>query len=289
MRYLLPSMSVLALFFYSNASAMDLWSFNGRCKEGVVKQGSPYVDMHNIRGSPIYCDAATLMELDNGRKVMQFVQKSGTLMPPGFAGGEFKDTEGHYSLIVDRVYPQRSIVAGKSIDQLRRDAEKTAIPADGYCFFSDRDFSKLTEFSCVTKTENVDTKIIYTVVFDVADISIKRNMPGLGQNKSETNQPQNAANQSFSRIFEYTIFDQTLPDGKHPVWVYYQSGEKIVRVDMPSLDMCVVTPESAADWGVIKSTNYDVIPKASKGWDFALEIWKAAFQRHLVVGQPKAC
>jgi hypothetical protein len=40
---------------------------------------------------------------------------------------------------------------------------------------------------------------------------------------------------SFDRIFEYTIFDQTLPDGKHPVRVYYQSGDKIVRVDAPSL------------------------------------------------------
>jgi len=58
---------------------------------------------------------------------------------------------------------------------------------------------------------------------------------------------------------------------------------------MPSLDMCVVTPSSEVDWGVIKSRNYDVIGKASRGWDFALEIWKAAFQRYMVVGQPKRC
>jgi hypothetical protein len=41
--------------------------------------------------------------------------------------------------------------------------------------------------------------------------------------------------------------------------------------------------------GVIRSKNYDVILRASEGWDFALEIWKAAFQRYLVIGQPKAC
>ena len=58
---------------------------------------------------------------------------------------------------------------------------------------------------------------------------------------------------------------------------------------MPSLDMCVVTPRSSADLGVIRSKNYDVILRASEGWDFALEIWKAAFQRYLVIGQPKAC
>jgi len=80
-----------------------------------------------------------------------------------------------------------------------------------------------------------------------------------------------------------------LADGKHPVWINYQTDDKIVRVDMPSLDMCVVTPRSDADWGVIRSGNYDVIAQASEGWEFAREIWKAAFQRYLVVGQPKAC
>ena len=69
----------------------------------------------------------------------------------------------------------------------------------------------------------------------------------------------------------------------------YQSGDKIIRVDMPSLEMCVVTPLSDADSGVIRSKNYNVIPKASEGWDLALEIWKAAFQRYLIVGQPKPC
>lgn len=267
---------------------MDIWTFNGSCKKGVVKQGSPYADMHNIRGSVIYCDAASIMELDNGRKLVQFVQKRGKLIPPGFAGSEFKNTEGQYSLIVDRVYPQRS-VAGKTVDQNYSEATKTALPAEGYCFFSDPDFSKLTEFSCVTKTENADAKIIYSMVFHVDDISVKRNLQGSHENPTTTAQPKNTTNQSFDRIFEYTTFNQTLSDGKHPVWVYYKSGEKIIRVDMPSLDMCVVTPQSAADWGVITSKNYDLIPKASEGWNFALEIWKAAFQRYLVVGQPTAC
>jgi hypothetical protein len=62
-----------------------------------------------------------------------------------------------------------------------------------------------------------------------------------------------------------------------------------MRVDMPSLATCVVTPRSDADWGVIRSRNHDVIPKALQGWGFALENWKAAFQRYLVAGQSKAC
>jgi hypothetical protein len=85
----------------------------------------------------------------------------------------------------------------------------------------------------------------------------------------------------FERIFEYTLFNQTLPDGKHPVWVYYQGKEMLVRVVMPSLEMCVVTPRSEADLGVIKSGNYDVIPKEQ--WDMPMQIWQAAFQRDLLV------
>jgi hypothetical protein len=139
------------------ASAMDLWSFNGRCKEALVKQGSPYVEMHNIRGSPISCDAAFIMELDNGRKLVQFVQKRGKVSPPGFAGSEFKYTGGNYSLIVDRVYPQR-ILAGKTTEQTFSESARTAIPAEGYCFFSNSDFSKLTEFSCVTKQRTLTRK-----------------------------------------------------------------------------------------------------------------------------------
>jgi hypothetical protein len=244
------------------ASAMDLWTFNGRCAEGVVKQAEPSVDMRNMRGSPITCDGASIMELDNGRKLVQFVQKRGKLNPPGFAGAEFKYTDGNYSLIVDRVYPQRTL-AGKTTEQVFGEGAKSAIPAEGYCFFSDPDFSKLTEFSCVTKTENADTKIVYRVSFKVDDISVKRNLQG--SNEAPLAPAKNPKDKSFDRIFEYTIFSQTLADGKHPVWVYYQSGEKIVRVDMPSLDMCVVTARSDADWGVIRSKNYDVIPKATKG------------------------
>jgi hypothetical protein len=274
--------------FCPGASAMDLWTFNGRCMVGVVKQAPPSVDMGKMRGAAISCDAASIMELDNGRKLVQFVLKRGKLNPPGFAGSQFKYTDGNYSLVVDRVYPQRTLT-GKTTEQILSEGAKTAIPADGYCFFSDSDFSKLTEFSCVTKTENADTKVVYQVSFKIDDISIKRNLQGSNGNKVPAAPEQNPNDKSFDRIFEYTIFNQKLPDGKHPVWMYYQTGEKIIRVDMPSLDMCVVTPRSDADWGLIGSRNYDVIPKATQGWDFALDIWKAAFQRYLVVGQPKPC
>ncbi len=183
-----------------SASAMDLWTFNGRCVDGVVKQAPPTVDMQSMRGSPISCDAASIMELDNGRKLVQFVQKQGKLNPPGFAGDELKYTKGKYSLIVDRVYPQRTL-AGKSREQILNEGAKTAIPAEGYCFFSVSDFSKLTDFSCVTKTENADTKIIYRVSFKVDDISVKRNLQGSNESSPTTPPPQKSRESSFDRIF----------------------------------------------------------------------------------------
>ena len=94
---------------------------------------------------------------------------------------------------------------------------------------------------------------------------------------------------SFDRIFEYTLFDKALPDGKHPTWVYFASRSGIIKVEMPSLDSCVVTSNSQADRGVIASKNYDEIAKGSGSWDFAIEIWNAAFSRYMIVGKPKSC
>jgi hypothetical protein len=149
----------------------DLWYLSGHCEDSLVKQGSPFADLHNIRGTDIYCDVATLTQLENGRTIVQFVQRGGKLFGPGFAGSAFNYTEGHYALIVDRVYPLRRIT-GKSAEQIYKEAVPS--PAAGYCFFSDSDFSKLTDLSCVTKTESAETKNIFTVAFKVGAISFKR-------------------------------------------------------------------------------------------------------------------
>jgi hypothetical protein len=287
--------AVVFLIIGGDAVASDLWTFEGRCTSGVVKQARPTVDLSKLRGSEITCDAATIIELDNGRKLVQFVQKRGKVGPLGFAGNKLNYTDGNYVLLIDRVHPQHRVhpqqgLAGKSTDQIFQESATPAMPSEGYCFFSNSDFSKLTEFACVSKTENADSKIIYRIAFNVDSVSVKHGLQGSDQNstsESPTQVPSQAS--SFDRIFEYTLFNETLADGKHPVWLYFQTGEKIIRVNMPSLDMCVVTPRSEADWGVIRSRNYDVIPEASKEWDFALQIWNAAFQRYMLVGHSKAC
>ena len=162
--------ALLSVAFSYRASAMDLWTFRGACKNSTVKQSSSPVDN---RGSAISCDAGFIMELDNGRKLVQFGLKQSELVPPGFAGGAFKYLDGHYALVLDTVYPQR-VIAGKTAEQIYSETTKSAMPADGNCFFSDANFSKLTEISCFAEIESEDTKILYNLIFEISDITVKR-------------------------------------------------------------------------------------------------------------------
>jgi hypothetical protein len=62
-----------------------------------------------------------------------------------------------------------------------------------------------------------------------------------------TETPVSADKGRFLAISDYTMFDQTRPDGKHPVWVYYLSDSPnaiVVRIVLPSMDICEVTPQS---------------------------------------------
>jgi hypothetical protein len=51
---------------------------------------------------------------------------------------------------------------------------------------------------------------------------------------------------TFDAIYEVTLLNQTLPDGKHPVKAFYIAGSDAVQVQVqvPSLDMCVMGPRS---------------------------------------------
>jgi len=160
----------LAIAFSDRALAMDVWIFHGACKDSTVKQRSSHVDNQD---SAISCDAGYIMELGNGRKIVQFGLKQSELVPPGFAGGAFKYLDGHYALVLDTVYPQRSI-AGKTTEQIYSETMNTTMPIKGYCFFNDANFSKLTQISCIAKAESEDTNISYNLTFEISDITVKR-------------------------------------------------------------------------------------------------------------------
>src|SRR5262249_50225608 len=106
-------------------------------------------------------------------KLCSSALKQSELVPPGFAGGAFKYLDGHYSLELDTIYPQR-VIAGKTKEQIYSETMKTAMPTEGYCFFNDANFSKLTQISCIAKAESEDTNISYNLTFEISDITVKR-------------------------------------------------------------------------------------------------------------------
>jgi len=102
--------------------------------------------------------------------------------------------------------------------------------------------------------------------------------------------PPSPSGSDFGRIFEYTLFDSKTPDGKYQVWIYYETkpGE-LMKITMPSLDMCVITRGSERDLDLFRSGDYDQIQKNSNGWALARQIWKAAFDRYMLTGHPASC
>ena len=177
MKSIIGGATVVLALICSDAIAADLWFFNGRCTDAIVKMGSPYEDMHNIRGTKIQCDSAILTELDNGRKLMQFTQKRGDRITPlGFAGTAYVRNEHQLLMLpIDRIYPRRAM--GATPEETFAGAGNAIDGAEGACIFGNADLTKAAELSCVAKVENDKTKIIFRVVFTVSDVTIKRNMP----------------------------------------------------------------------------------------------------------------
>ena len=107
-----------------------------------------------------------------------------------------------------------------------------------------------------------------------------------------TETPVSADKGGFLAISDYTMFDQTLPDGKNPVWVYYLSDGPnaiVVRIVMPSMDICEVTPQSKRDVDIFTARASHHLVRGSREWKFAEEAWQIAFERYLVVGRPQRC
>ncbi len=274
--------SIVAFTLCTDAEAADLWTFQGNCEQAYVKRGRPDVDMGPLKGNPFQCELAFVMKFDNGRTSVQFMSKRGRIMPPGFSGGRYETTENGYSLVLDKVYPERKLT-GKTTGPEFKEISENRLDAEGYCVFDNQDFSKMSYFMCITKTiPSDDLKIVYRIPFVVREASFKSNF-------AEPSSRTRRSDGDFERIFQHTLDDKILPDGKHPVWIYFQSKENTVRIDMPSMDMCVVTAESSADMSLIGSKKYDVIEKSSPDWNFAHDIWKAAYQRYLIVGEPRRC
>jgi hypothetical protein len=66
-------------------------------------------------------------------------------------------------------------------------------------------------------------------------------------------------------------------------------GKTIMRITMPSLDMCGVMQDSKSDIDILNN-NIDIpIEKGSDDWNMALDIWKTAFDKYMLTGSPTHC
>jgi hypothetical protein len=65
------------------ASAATAWFFDGQCYNSHVKWGTLDQDLTKEAGDPIHCDKAILIELRNGRKLINFTTGRGVF---GFRG-----------------------------------------------------------------------------------------------------------------------------------------------------------------------------------------------------------
>jgi len=149
------------------ANAMTMWEFDGRCFESYSKGGTPYDDLTKKAGDTITCEAAVLMELPNGRLLMQFVTGRGVL---GFSGGGIdKETDPTMAILpIDRILPVRDF--GTNPDEIyRRSARGEGIlnGAEGFCMFQSKDIQNSKELSCASKWEQGKRKVVYKVVMSV--------------------------------------------------------------------------------------------------------------------------
>ncbi len=276
-----------------NASAIDLWVIDGRCANGTEKQAQPNVEMHSVPSSPIACDAATIMTLDNGRTFVQFVKKQdNATMPPGFGGRQLKFTNGLYSLVIDRVHPKRSLV-GKTITQIIADGSKLLIPAQGFCFFNETNFSKMTQFSCVSKSEDANATIIYKIDFKINSVVEKRNLNMNSMRDFLEGKNAARAYESWKRISCRTYID-FYSDKPQPTWpeLVNNIGEGLSNVQgMNQTNMldslaceCLGKDRSLGDaaaslTGARNAGLWPQIPIGGATADPAVHRWRAAFQR----------
>jgi hypothetical protein len=164
----------------STAHASTVYFFDGACDQNsCIKVGSADLDFSNIKGAPIVCDAAVLVELSNGRELMQFTNKRGkNIGPLGFAGvGIDRHTNPKLALFpIDRIYPRQRL--GPTPEETySQGMNGTPINgAEGFCVFDKHSIDKSKSLSCVSKIEKNGTKTIFKVIFNVTKGSVIRNM-----------------------------------------------------------------------------------------------------------------
>jgi hypothetical protein len=157
------------------AGAATAWFFQGQCYDARVKWGTLDEDLRDEQGDPIHCLRAVLLELRNGRKLVNFITGRGIL---GFAGsGIDRETNPSLSIIpLDRIYPILDVEGMNSREAIEQSSKSGLDGAEGFCFF-DKEIGHTSELSCVSKYESSNKKTVYSIKMKVQSVTKKANFP----------------------------------------------------------------------------------------------------------------
>jgi len=244
--------------------------FDIKCVNSYIKQGKPQEDFRTKTGQIVKCgDSAVLSLLDNHRILLQTTNTKNKISNIyGFSGSGFKHIgDKLWVMPIEHMYLPPT---GATVDV---DSE-----LGGGCLFAGSDdIAKVKHITCTANIiPNSLLRTVYHIEFDVI--------------KNAGTLPQAKAKDSFDKISQYTLMNETLPDGKHPVWVYYEiTGKTVIRVTIPSLDICGVMSDSKSDIDILNSNMTSTIKKNSRDWNMALDIWQTAFDKYMLTGAPTHC
>jgi hypothetical protein len=155
-----------SIFSFTNlAFAETMWFFEGICDESTVKQESPEKDFSKIEGRKLNCEFGVLIEIQNGRKLIQFTNAEYLF---GFAGGDIDkvSNENFAMMPIDRIFLPRNI----KIETPR--PEDILDNAEGICFLS-KELQKSKEISCVSKYEESNIKYVFNIHMIVRKVTRK--------------------------------------------------------------------------------------------------------------------
>jgi hypothetical protein len=147
---------VLLALVGTNANAKT-YLYGASCGGSYTKEGEQNDDLTKQSGKPISCTNIVFSIFDNGRTMLQIVDKSSHLTPLGFSGGRLDpDINPNFlTLPLDKIYlPHYSNPA----------TPQTITGIEGFCFFDGKlNLRNLTSVSCAAKFELGSRRVVYHI------------------------------------------------------------------------------------------------------------------------------
>lgn len=164
-------LAVALLFGVSMPAAAATYAYDATCGDSVSKQGDQNADLTKDPGSPIRCTGITLSQLDNGRILIQILEKTSHLTPLGFSGSswDYEINPSFVTLPIERIALPHATNPGVA---------QMVSGVEGFCFLDGSlNIKKLSSVACTAKIEIGPQKLIYRVAAHINGVG--RLVPGL--------------------------------------------------------------------------------------------------------------